>query len=251
VSAAPRGQDPVFRVAFDQTTSQDFGSLAGVDNVGGMPPLELRDYQKLLSVLDEYRRNILLNVEIVVTTGTYTDRSFELVAQQDEFKYYRFLVPKPRAYLVRDVVETTTSDEAAAQLIDPGFRYWDTAVVMGNTGLGRGNELAPNETAVIFGRSANTMVIRVATEEPRLLVVSDTYYPGWKAAIDGAPTQILQTNVALRGVVVPAGEHIITMTFRPTTLLVGLSMTGLTCLSLLVALGWWIATKRRLHSPIS
>jgi hypothetical protein len=245
VASAPLSHDAVSRIVFDQTSSQDFGSLVGVDNVRGMPPLMLIDYERLLSVLDEYRRNILLNVEMVVTTGLYTDPAFELAAQHDNFRYYRFVVAKPRAYLVKNVIEVATSIDAAARLAASDFDYWNTAVVLGSTGIGQGPDLASSEHAEVVDRSANTMVIQVTAAEPRLLVIADTYYPGWQADVDEMPVQLYQTNVALRGVVVPSGTHTITLRFRPVTLFVGVSLSLLTCLGLIVWLGLSIAVRKR------
>jgi hypothetical protein len=245
VAAAPAGPEPFYRVTFDQTSSQDFGSLAGVDSPGGMPPLMLKNYERLRDILDVYRRNILLNVGIVVTTGEYNDPAFELVEQQDNFKYYRFLHFKPRAYLVEEVVEVADSVEAAERLAAPDFDYWNAALVIGETSLGQGTELAPTENAAVVTRTANAITVQATTEEPRLLVLSDTFYPGWRANIDGTPAEIWQTNVALRGVVVPPGSHTITMQFRPPVFYLGLSISLLTLLIVLLWAGYLLIIRSR------
>jgi len=57
---------------------------------------------------------------------------------------------------------------------------------------------------------------RVQTDAPRLLVVSEVYYPaGWTATVDGEPAEIHRANYLLRAVHVPAGEHTVTMRFDP------------------------------------
>ncbi|MDX1418821.1 MAG: hypothetical protein R3181_02535, partial [Rubricoccaceae bacterium] len=62
------------------------------------------------------------------------------------------------------------------------------------------------------------IVWQVETDRPRLLVASEVYYPaGWGATVDGSPAEILQVNHLLRGVLVPEGEHIVTMAFDPPT----------------------------------
>jgi len=124
VAAAPPGPEPFYRVTFDQTTSQDYGSLTAVDSPGGMPPLMLTDYERLREILDVYRRNILLNVGIVVTRGEYTDPAFELIEQQDDIKYYAFLHFKPRAYLVEEVIEVSDAVETA-ELLAAGDFAWE------------------------------------------------------------------------------------------------------------------------------
>lgn len=244
-AAAPAGPEPFYRVTFDQTSSQDFGSLLGLDSPGGKPPLMLKDYERLRSILDVYRRNILLNVAIVVTTGEYSDPAFELIQQQDNFKYYRFLDFKPRAYLVEEVVEVPDTVKAAELLAAPDFDYWNAAVVIGETELGQGSQLSPTETATVIGRTANSITIQTTAEKPRLLILSDTYYPGWQAKVDDTPVEVLQTNVSLRGVVVPTGTHTITMQFRPLTFYLGLSISLLTVLAALLWAGYALAARRR------
>jgi uncharacterized membrane protein YfhO len=51
-----------------------------------------------------------------------------------------------------------------------------------------------------------------------LLVLSETYYPGWRAWVDDQPAAIYQTDIALRGVIVPGGAHRVRMEFRPLVL---------------------------------
>ena len=55
-----------------------------------------------------------------------------------------------------------------------------------------------------------------------LLILSDTYYPGWKAFVDGKETQIYQTDLALRGVVVEAGNHKVEFRYQPESFRYGL-----------------------------
>jgi uncharacterized membrane protein YfhO len=62
-----------------------------------------------------------------------------------------------------------------------------------------------------------------------LLVMSDTFYPGWRAYVDGQPTSVVRANYALRGICLPAGNHEVVFRFEPVLLRVGivLSVIGL------------------------
>ena len=62
-----------------------------------------------------------------------------------------------------------------------------------------------------------------------MVVVSDTYYPGWSAWVDGKASPIYAVDGAMRGVVVPAGQHLITMRYRPPVVYEGaaLSLVGI------------------------
>ncbi len=158
------------------------------------------------------------------------------MAQENDVKYYRFVAAKPRAYLVEGVEVVPDSAAAANRLADWEFDFWNKALVTENTGIGQGPPLSASETAVMTDRSANTLTVQATTEKPRLLVISDTYYPGWQAEIDGLPVKVYQTNVALRGVVVPPGTHTVIMRFRPTSFYAGVAISLLTYL---VVLLWW------------
>lgn len=61
----------------------------------------------------------------------------------------------------------------------------------------------------------NNVHIRTVFPEKGFMVLSDQYYPGWKAFIDGEETKIYEVNGILRGVVVPQGEHSVVFKYRP------------------------------------
>ena len=64
----------------------------------------------------------------------------------------------------------------------------------------------------------------------RLVVFSEIYYntgnDDWKVQIDGKEAEIFRVNYALRGVVIPEGEHKITMSFEPMSFYVGSKVSG-------------------------
>ena len=81
--------------------------------------------------------------------------------------------------------------------------------------------------------------IEVSTQSSRgsLLVLSETYYPGWKAWLDDRPTPIYSTDIALRGVVMPPGVHRVRMEFRPVIFPIALGISIATAI-LLAILGF-------------
>ena len=84
----------------------------------------------------------------------------------------------------------------------------------------------------------------------RLLVFTDSWAPGWSATIDGIPTPVLRVNNAIRGVMVPAGEHALQWRYRPRFLapLLALLAAGLAISGILIAAPWW---SRRFPIPMS
>jgi hypothetical protein len=82
-------------------------------------------------------------------------------------------------------------------------------------------------------------------EYPAVLVISQMDYPGWQASIGGVAAPLLRVDYALQGVVVPPGESVVELTFRPRSLYVGgaLSALGLLVIALCVALPWFAGRR--------
>lgn len=80
--------------------------------------------------------------------------------------------------------------------------------------------------------------IEMESEGDGFLVLSDTYYPGWKAAVDGKETKIYRANFAFRAVEVPAGKHVVKFTFEPTYWRLGLGISLSTLVVVLLGLGY-------------
>ncbi len=70
-------------------------------------------------------------------------------------------------------------------------------------------EPVPGDSArvTVVGRSARELSLAVELDRPGLVVVSEVYYPDWKATVDGAPVEVLRANHVLRAVALRAGRH--------------------------------------------
>ena len=77
----------------------------------------------------------------------------------------------------------------------------------------------------VISYAPERVVIRARSERPGFLVLKDAYYPGWHAAVNGEPVDVVPTNVLFRGVPVPAGESEIVFSYMPTTWQTGLRLS--------------------------
>jgi hypothetical protein len=71
----------------------------------------------------------------------------------------------------------------------------------------------------------NSLELTVRAQSRGLLVLSEIFYPGWRAAVNGKPTQIYEVDGALRGVVVPRGESRIVLRYSPWSFWLGAFLT--------------------------
>ncbi len=97
----------------------------------------------------------------------------------------------------------------------------------------------PAEPAIqSFDSDYETVSIEVNAPAPGIVWISDCFYPGWKATVNGIEKKLLRVNYTFRGVYVEKGQHKIQMLFKPDSLRVGL-LLGVSGLLLLIFLLVW------------
>lgn len=81
------------------------------------------------------------------------------------------------------------------------------------------SELQPGQGSVRWlGETPNRLDLVVETETTQLLLVTDSYHPGWKATVDGDKVPVFWVNLASRGIYLQPGTHRVTFRFQPTIL---------------------------------
>jgi hypothetical protein len=75
--------------------------------------------------------------------------------------------------------------------------------------------------------------IRYSAAGETLLRIAVPYFPGWSALIDGRPADVLPVDYALSGVVVPAGDHELTLRYRSRGFTLGAALSGITAIMIL------------------
>jgi hypothetical protein len=140
----------------------------------------------------------------------------------------------PHGFVVHQT-EPVTHQEVWDKLdtLDPSH----VALVENDRRLDGSREPSP---ARIVETSPNRLVVETDLGAPGLLVLSEIWYPGWKAYDNGEPIPILRTNAILRGVYLDAGSHSIEFGYNPRSVRAGLVISGLAALGLLIALAWAI-----------
>jgi hypothetical protein len=108
---------------------------------------------------------------------------------------------------------------------------------------------AASDLVVVDHLDDTTVRLRTRSAAPAFLVVSDVDYPGWLASVDGQPAALYRTDYVLRGLPVPAGEHVVEMVFRPRSLFVGIGVSAASALLLALAVPICRGTALRTPAP--
>jgi hypothetical protein len=147
----------------------------------------------------------------------------------------------PRAFLVPQVEVEPDLETMFERMKDPDF---DPAqIVLAEAPLSvafEGLDTTLDGSAEVTRRTTAHVEIQYRSNQPAALVLSDAYYPGWQAYIDGEPAPMFPAYHAFRGLIVPAGEHLVEYRYEPWTFRVGLAM------SVAAMLGVWVYALRML-----
>ncbi len=212
----------------------NIGAHRGISNVYGYSPIELARSTQFIGLAVQQAagrdgRSALLDFMATryILTRANLAATYERI-QQDG--YFVWLNPRglPRGFLVTDFV-VQPSDGRVQKVLEG---KWDPArVVILDRAPRQTYGLRPSDDpGKIVGRSYELSSVSFGLDlsDPAILVLSDAYYPGWKAIVDGVEVPIYRANHAFRAVFLPAGARRVEFVFRPLSVSVGLvvSMTG-------------------------
>ena len=177
------------------------------------------------------------NVGYLTTTKPLDSSNWELVdrANFKDHSLYLYNNPKEvsRAYIATDYQVATTIGEFRQILEKQDADILKTVVLEEDIGLLNSDQETKGEVEIAL--SDNTRVeLQAKLNQKSLVVLSDSYYPGWKTYIDEQETKILPVNINSRAVIVPAGNHKIEYVYAPTNIKIGLLVSFL---SLVLAIG--------------
>lgn len=173
------------------------------------------------------------------------DGSLQLLYRGADGRIYKLKNALPRAFLVPGVIVAPDASSALSKLVDPKFNARDAAIVIGadtaaKTGLPTiESSVAGNgATAAIISDRLNDVAVGIETPSASMLVLNDSWDPGWRVEVDGVRQPILRVNYNSRGVVVPAGKHNVKFLYRPPLVISGLVISGVTIIVLGILFSW-------------
>lgn len=228
-------QEGPFRVVSSDSTilPPNFSIMYGIQTLDGYDPLYLKRYGELMAAVGREKPDIsapfgfnriitpqnvtsrfidLLNVKYVLSSRELDNPKFSLVFEDVNTKVYENTKVLPRAFFAIDTKLTGSKENTIKELFNINNPLEKTAIVEGisdrsifksNWDLGKVEFVSYEE---------NKVTLKTENNGDGFLVLTDSYYPTWKATIDGKETEIFLTDYNFRGIIVPRGEHNIEFT---------------------------------------
>jgi hypothetical protein len=121
------------------------------------------------------------------------------------------------------------SDEQALRvLVDPSFDPKTTVI------LSSGSPLSPSAdfsgSCSIEELIPDRVRLKASLSSPGVLLLVDTYDPGWHVRVDRKEAPLLRANLAFRAVALPAGSHEVELLYRPSSVAIGSAISLATLL---------------------
>lgn len=214
-----------FRVAAidERIMPGNFSVAYNLQSAGGYDPLYLRRYGEFIIALERNKPDIsapfgfnriitpknydsrffdLLGVKYVLSLDDINSPKYKKVFQEGQTKVYENTKVLPRAFFVQTVQKSTDKQTTIKKMFED-VDLSKTLIVENYNG----NENFNKGEVKISSYSPNDITLETKNDKEGFLLLTDIYYPSWKAEIDGKETKIYLSDYTFRGIVVPEGKH--------------------------------------------
>lgn len=215
-------------------------TLAGLQNAVRLP---LRQGKVILG---EAAANLMRvqAVEFLVTPGPLEGRQSELRRVYDSIPggprvyLYRLKRALPRAFVVGERKVAASNEQAVVEMTTPGFDPSKTVILSEDSAAAQ--ERARGSLVRWQRDEPTQLALSVEMRGDGYLVLSDSWYPGWKAEVNGKPVRILRANGHFRALYLTAGRRQVRFFYEPLFFKLGAAVS---LLSLLI-LAAWLGTSK-------
>lgn len=156
-------------------------------------------------------------------TATFPPDRYKLLLQEGVWQIYENLHVVSRFFLTSNYLIEKNHEKIIKILHDQKFDPQKTIILEKNPKMT--SLQSPNDSIKLLSYLPNEVRFRINIKEPNLLFLSDNYYPGWDASVDGNPKEIYRADYTFRAVIVPAGDHLVVFSYKPTSFFMGLKIT--------------------------
>ncbi len=214
--------------------------IAGIENIGGNGGIKTKTYSELFQKTRPFLFQAFIPalLEFLIVHYLFTDQQIpESFAQKVNiagYDAYKLQSPLPRAFLVSSFLVSQNKKDSLEIIKNKDFSFLDTVLLEENPSFPasfcgiHSSNCNENEKRISIGnfvfseiQTPEYLRFRVGSAGENIFVLSETWYPGWKAFIDGTETKILRADYSFRGIPVSTGVHEIVLKFEPQSFVWG------------------------------
>ena len=150
----------------------------------------------------------------------HTDKfesNFDLLYKDDRHVVYRNTGAFPRFGLYYEAQEVKSDEEALDNIANGSIDFRKIILLEEKLPI-----LEPGTgSAKLINSTVNSLSFETKTNTPALFYISDTYFPGWEAKVNGKTQKIYRANYNFRAVLVPEGDSTVEFMYAPSSFRLG------------------------------
>jgi len=239
-----KNQPGLFRVlALNGALPPNTNMLFGLQEIRGYNALETESYLRFLAATGDYPQPLahfktlyfsnfrsrlidLLNVKYLLSDRELRDPKLALAWEDPSgVRIYENRSVLPRAFLLYRAHVVRDMDEMDYALRDPRFDP-SLVVLLEHERPALSGRVDPAPTVRVVDYQPEQVIIEVSSQHNGILVLADTWFPGWEAAVDDVRAQILRADMIFRAVSIPPGDHQVVFRYNPPTFRLGVIVSG-------------------------
>ncbi|MCL5676047.1 MAG: YfhO family protein [Patescibacteria group bacterium] len=250
---SPNGVDPLFINRYGELVSTSFNGAvknplprADVNVAPGYGTTDLRNNQYRQRILDLLGVRFLLYKNENNTDPdylTFPEERYQLFKQIGSWQIYKNREAVPRIFLTSDYAVEKDDKNIIKTIFNSNFPLNSRLILEEEPKVKLDKTDNSTVNYQLIDYSPEKVVIKTETSQSKLLFLSDNYFSGWQATVDGKTTLIYRTDYTFRSVVVPAGVHTVEFTYHPATFFNGLKISLLTFMFIVIVTLLSLITK--------
>ncbi|RJQ37733.1 hypothetical protein C4559_03290 [Candidatus Microgenomates bacterium] len=147
-------------------------------------------------------------------------QSFKKLWEDNIFTIYENEKAFPRAFISGNYLVLKNEQEILDKIFDKNFDL-TRSIVLEEKPENFTKTGSVNSKLELISYKPNKIIFKEEANKKSLFYLSDNYYPGWKAYVDGIETKVLRANYSFRSIVIPPGKHTLIFEYKPFSFYLG------------------------------
>lgn len=232
----------------------NINTFYGIEDIRNYDSLGVNWYNTIFSYISQSDALNLTNVKYVIVKSGYDFSNFTNIfqprAEYHGFILYKNLSAFDRAFMVYNYLIADGQQQALDLLNAYSGQLHNVAIVFRKDvrGMPFTSNIQGTYKIAFIKYSSGYIKLQCTTSQPGLFFISNTYFPGWHASVDGKETKVIRTDYAFQGLWLTQGSHTIELNYSPSSFKYGalLSMIGIIAL-----IGFYLVVFRKKKPGLS
>lgn len=148
--------------------------------------------------------------------STFSEDEYNLLDQVGVWQIYENRNAVARMMATDDYLVENNSQLLISKLFDSKFNPNSTIILESDPGININIKTGTSGAQLKFDSyGSNRVAIEADLASPKLILLTDNYYPGWNAYVDGKKSAVYRANYTFRAVAVGAGKHTVEFIYEP------------------------------------